>query len=226
MAIVTAATVGARPGNSGPLLLDRGLGSVFGEGEPESRAPTSLPRRTKSCPMPRDVGAPPLRPLERVEPIALPRKRRASRSRRRSTFRGFPPMRRRTCRARTCWARATLTLQARLTNDGELIPNGLVWRLYLGDSGARRTPDADRLVRERHSEVRGPGRVLRPACRLRPCRAREADRVHRREDARGCGPQRRRPAARRDGQRRQADRRRGSPSTSTPTTTRARATAT
>ena len=113
-----------------PSFIDRSLGNVFGNGEPKQPGAYASPSASELVPNARDVGAPPLRPLERLEPIALPHKP-GNPAMPKLDLPGLPAYAPQNMPSQDMLkARATLALEARLTKDGELIPNGLVWRLY------------------------------------------------------------------------------------------------
>ncbi|MBB4001367.1 hypothetical protein [Aurantimonas endophytica] len=114
-----------------PSLLDRGVRGVFGGGDKE-REPGAYvsPSAADLVPDAREVGAPSLRSLQRFDPIALP----ADPGQLRAPsidLPGLPAYAPQNMPSQDMIrSRATLTLEARLTEDGESIPHGLIWRLF------------------------------------------------------------------------------------------------
>ena len=125
-----------------PSFLDRG-GGLFG-GEPRQPGAYVSPSARELVPDPGDVGAGRGGGLKRFSPIALPARPGAL---------GKPAIPSLDLPGLPAYApqnmpspdilkrRATLTLEARLTEKGETIPNGLIWRLFSalpGDDGGPR----------------------------------------------------------------------------------------
>jgi len=107
-----------------------GSGGLFGDDEPEKPGAYVSPSANELLPDAKDVGAPPLRPLEHYEPIALP-KRPGSPLPPQIELPGLPAYAPQNMPSQDMIrSRAALTLEARLTEDGETVPNGLVWRLF------------------------------------------------------------------------------------------------
>ena len=125
-----------------PSFLDRG-GSIFG-GEPRQPGAYVSPSASDLVPDPGDVGAGRSGGLKRFSPIALPAKpgQPGKPSIPTLDLPGLPAYAPQNMPSPDILKRrATLTLEARLTEKGETIPNGLIWRLFSalpGDDGKPR----------------------------------------------------------------------------------------
>ncbi|WP_343034022.1 hypothetical protein [Aurantimonas aggregata] len=113
-----------------PSLLDRGTRGLFGSDKEREPGAYVSPSAADLVPDAADVGAPSLRSLQRFDPIALPvepgKLRVPS-----IDLPGLPAYAPQNMPSQDMIrSRATLTLEARLTEDGESIPHGLIWRLF------------------------------------------------------------------------------------------------
>ncbi|WP_081451370.1 hypothetical protein [Aurantimonas manganoxydans] len=132
VAIISSIVVATSPGLAQdipiPSLLDRG-GGLFG-GEPRKPGAYVSPSASELLPNAADVGAAPTRGLQRFDPIALPVAPGIPKAPK-IELPGLPAYAPQNMPSQDIIrSRATLTLKARLTEDGEPIPNGLVWRLF------------------------------------------------------------------------------------------------
>ncbi len=118
-----------------PSLLDRGVRGIFGSDSPREPGAYVSPSAAELVPDASEVGVPPLRSLQRFEPIALPVDPGPLRTPT-IDLPGLPAYAPQNMPSPDMIrSRATLTLEARLTEDGETIPHGLVWRLFSAIAG-------------------------------------------------------------------------------------------
>ncbi|MEX6507485.1 hypothetical protein [Jiella sp. M17.18] len=130
--LLVPAAAQAQEQKGGGGLFGTGLfdGGLFGGSAPEKPGAYVSPSASDLVPAPKDVGAPPLRPLRSYNPIALP-KRSGSPIAPKIDLPGLPAYAPQPTPPKDMMrSQATLTLSAKLTDDGPVVSNGLVWRLF------------------------------------------------------------------------------------------------
>ncbi|MCQ0990097.1 hypothetical protein [Jiella marina] len=121
----------AQDRNGGGFFQGGGLGGLLDGDGPGKPGPYSSPSASDIIPQAADVGAPPIRSLRSFEPIALPNRPDGAPVAPKIDLPGLPAYAPQSVPNQNLFrSNATLSLSARLSEEGEPIPNGLIWRLF------------------------------------------------------------------------------------------------